>query len=139
MAAAAAAATAVVAAEVTTTTIVEPLVMFIIIRKDLIKGLNWPMGAVITQACHAATAAIHQFRAHPDTQLYLDKLGEMHKVTLETSNLNSLEKVAAKLESKGVGFCKWLEQPENIFTCLATIPVKKSQLGECLKGCQLWR
>lgn len=103
------------------------------------KGLNWPMGAVITQACHAATAAIHQFRAHPDTQLYLDKLGEMHKVTLETSNLNSLEKVAAKLESKGVGFCKWLEQPENIFTCLATIPVKKSQLGECLKGCQLWR
>lgn len=64
------------------------LVQYVIVRSDLIHALSWPLGAVITQACHAATAAIHLNYNDPDTQEYLAELDTMHKVVLQVSTAN---------------------------------------------------
>lgn len=37
------------------------IVQYILIRGDLLLKEAWPVGAVLAQACHAATAAIHLF------------------------------------------------------------------------------
>ncbi|XP_034435304.1 putative peptidyl-tRNA hydrolase PTRHD1 isoform X2 [Hippoglossus hippoglossus] len=58
------------------------LVQYVVVRSDLVHALSWPLGAVITQACHAATAALHVFRSDPDTARYLEELDSMHKVVL---------------------------------------------------------
>lgn len=58
------------------------LVQYVVVRSDLVHKLSWPLGAVITQACHAATAAIHLHYGDPDTQRYLSELDSMHKVVL---------------------------------------------------------
>lgn len=52
-------------------------------RSDLIKTLKWPLGAVIAQGCHAATAVCHLFRDDVFTQKYLEDLDRMFKVVLE--------------------------------------------------------
>ena len=65
-----------------------PIVQYVIVRKDLFKTLNWPVGAVLAQACHATTAAIHIFRDDEVTMGYLNKLDEMHKIVLEVSILS---------------------------------------------------
>lgn len=61
------------------------LVQYVVVRSDLVRVLSWPLGAVITQACHAATAAVHLHYAEPDTQRYLADLDNMHKVVLAVS------------------------------------------------------
>lgn len=60
------------------------LVQYIVVRKDLLKS-GWPSGALITQACHACVAVIHQFYDKEDTQKYLGDVDSMHKVTLEVN------------------------------------------------------
>lgn len=60
------------------------LVQYIVVRKDLLKS-GWPTGALITQACHACVAVIHQFYDKVDTQKYLGDVDRMHKVTLEVN------------------------------------------------------
>lgn len=62
------------------------LVQYVVVRSDLVHKLSWPLGAVITQACHAATAAIHLHYADGDTQRYLAELDSMHKVVLGVSS-----------------------------------------------------
>jgi hypothetical protein len=37
------------------------LVQYVVVRGDLLAKQAWPLGAVLAQACHAATAAIHLF------------------------------------------------------------------------------
>lgn len=61
------------------------LVQYVVVRSDLVHKLSWPLGAVITQACHAATAAVHLHYEDPDTQRYLAELDSMHKVVLGVS------------------------------------------------------
>lgn len=65
------------------------VVQYVLIRGDLIKLMNWPLGSVIAQACHACTAVLHLFYNDPSTQLYLSDLDNMHKVVLEVSLLTS--------------------------------------------------
>lgn len=63
------------------------LIQYIIVRGDLLKTLKWPLGAVITQCCHAV-AAINEL-THDDelTKRYLceENLDRMHKCTLSVS------------------------------------------------------
>lgn len=66
------------------------LVQYVVVRSDLIHTMAWPLGAVITQACHATTAAIHLFYSDPDTQDYLADLDNMHKVVLEVENIKDI-------------------------------------------------
>lgn len=63
------------------------IVQYVIIRSDLLKAMEWPIGAVIAQACHACTATIHQFYNDEHTQNYLKDLDNMHKVVLDVSFL----------------------------------------------------
>lgn len=59
------------------------IVQYILVRRDLLSHLEWPVGAVIAQACHASSAAIHLFYDDSVTQAYLKDLDNMHKVILE--------------------------------------------------------
>lgn len=60
------------------------LVQYLVLRKDLSRApFSWPAGALVAQACHAATAALHVHRDHPHTVAYLRELGRMRKVVLE--------------------------------------------------------
>lgn len=65
------------------------LVQYIVVRLDLVHKLSWPLGAVITQACHAASAAIHLHYTDTDTQRYLADLDSMHKVVLGVRQIHS--------------------------------------------------
>ena len=59
------------------------LVQYVAVRGDLVK--EWPLGAIVAQACHACTAALHTFREDPHTIEYLSDLDRMHKVVLSVS------------------------------------------------------
>ena len=59
------------------------LVQYIAVRGDLVD--KWPLGAIIAQACHASTAALHTFKEDTLTQQYLGDLDNMHKVVLRVS------------------------------------------------------
>ena len=61
------------------------IVQYILVRSDLCKTLGWPVGALVAQACHASTAAIHMFYDHEDTKKYLSDLDNMHKIILSVS------------------------------------------------------
>ncbi|KAI8324580.1 peptidyl-tRNA hydrolase II [Martensiomyces pterosporus] len=117
----------------------EARTMFVVIRKDLLKALSWPLGSVVTQGCHAATAVIWKYRDDDRVKEYTASIDSMHKVTLETKNESSLLKMADNLKQQGIPYYLWTEQPENIPTCLATVPVMRSELGDALKKCSLMR
>jgi hypothetical protein len=60
----------------------DPLVQWVVLRRDLWSGLGWPLGPVIAQACHASTAALLTHLADADTQQYTAaaNIDHMHKV-----------------------------------------------------------
>ncbi|KAI8612036.1 putative peptidyl-tRNA hydrolase PTRHD1 [Chytriomyces sp. MP71] len=116
------------------------LTVFIIIRKDLSKApLNWPTGAVIGNAAHAATAVLHKYRHEERTIKYLEDMESMRKVVLETKNEGSLLKVAEQMKEKGILHHLWIETPEGIPACLATAPYIRDDVNPFLKKCQLYR
>ncbi|KAG9325352.1 hypothetical protein KVV02_004127 [Mortierella alpina] len=121
-------------------TMADPLTMFIVIRKDLIKTLGWTTGSVIAQACHASTAVLHKTRDLHDTREYLADLHNMHKVVLEVKNLPQLETLAASLSALDVPHVTWREQPEDILTCISTSPIRRNQeVKDAFKKCSLFR
>ncbi|KAI8997459.1 peptidyl-tRNA hydrolase II domain-containing protein [Pilobolus umbonatus] len=125
-----------------TAAVVEPLTMFIVVRKDLAKSGQWNTGSLMTQACHAATAILHITREDKNTKEYLSQLDSMHKVVLETKNQGSLEKLADALTLHNVPYKKWIEQPENIPTALATAPLpgRSNEVKDAFKKyCSLYR
>ena len=58
------------------------IVQYIVLRSDL---KSWPWGALIAQACHAATASVAINLDDADVQSYLRDLDRMHKVVLQVS------------------------------------------------------
>ena len=61
----------------------ERLIMYLILRADLISDLKWPLGAVFTQVAHASTACIWTFKDEPEVKEYMEDIENMHKVTLK--------------------------------------------------------
>jgi len=59
------------------------LIQYVVVRKDLLSVLKWPVGAVIAQACHASSAVMYLFRDDPLTKDYTADLDRMHKCVLE--------------------------------------------------------
>ncbi|RCV35278.1 hypothetical protein SETIT_7G228000v2 [Setaria italica] len=116
---------------------VDVLVQYVVLRRDLADA--WPMGSVVAQGCHAAVAAVWAHRDHPDTAAYCapDNLDRMHKVTLEVKGETQLKNLAEKLQAAGVRHKLWIEQPENIPTCIATAPCPKSQISSFFKKLKL--
>lgn len=60
----------------------DPIVQYIVLRRDLWAEQGWPLGPLIAQACHASVAALWLSRDDPDSQQYVseDHLDSMHKV-----------------------------------------------------------
>jgi hypothetical protein len=60
----------------------DPIVQYVVVRRDLWTAQGWPLGPVVAQACHAAVAAIVQDLEDPLTQAYTAAaaLDHMHKV-----------------------------------------------------------
>lgn len=118
---------------------VDVLVQYVVLRRDLADA--WPVGSVVAQGCHAAVAAVWAHRDHPDTAAYCapDNLDRMHKVTLEVKGETQLNNLAEKLAAAGVRHKLWIEQPENIPTCIATAPCPKSQVSSFFKKLKLCR
>ncbi|XP_066346253.1 uncharacterized protein [Miscanthus floridulus] len=117
--------------------VVDVLVQYVVLRRDLADA--WPLGSVVAQGCHAAVAAVWAHRDHPDTAAYCapDNLDRMHKVTLEVKGETQLKNLSEKLEAAGVRHKLWIEQPENIPTCIATAPCPKSQVSSFFKKLKL--
>lgn len=115
------------------------IVQYVLVRSDLCKSLNWPVGALLAQACHATTAVIHLFYEHEDTQKYLKDLDNMHKIVLGVANEEDLQKMHHKLTENGVDHKLWIEQPENFPTCLALRPYPKDQVQKYFKKLKLFK
>ncbi|CAL8075779.1 unnamed protein product [Calicophoron daubneyi] len=113
------------------------VLQYIVVRRDLITKLGWPLGAIVAQGCHAATAAIHSFHDCPDTVVYLEQLDRMHKVVLGVDGEPELRALHEKLASGNIDHYLWTEQPENICTALATRPYTKSTIQSYFKGLKL--
>ncbi|XP_010541538.1 PREDICTED: putative peptidyl-tRNA hydrolase PTRHD1 [Tarenaya hassleriana] len=113
------------------------LVQYVVLRRDLID--SWPLGSVLTQGCHASVAAIWSHKDDPNTVQYCDpqNIDSMHKVTLEVKGETQMMNLSEKLKSGGIAHKLWIEQPENIATCIATKPYPKSQVSSFFKKLKL--
>ncbi|NXS81800.1 PTRD1 hydrolase, partial [Erpornis zantholeuca] len=114
------------------------LVQYVVLRGDLARPpLAWPLGAVVAQGCHAALAAVHEYRERPDTGAYLEMGGAMRTVVLEAPDENSLLDLGKILKQNGVEHRIWMENPEGIPTCLALRPYPKNQVQQHLRNFKL--
>ncbi|NXD32140.1 PTRD1 hydrolase, partial [Spelaeornis formosus] len=119
-------------------TMAAALVQYVVLRGDLARPpSSWPLGAVVAQGCHAALAAVHGYREHPDTGAYLELGAAMTTVVLEAPNENSLLDLSELLKQNGVDHRLWMENPEGIPTCLALRPYPKNQVKEFLRNFKL--
>ncbi|KAK8864701.1 hypothetical protein IAR55_001953 [Kwoniella newhampshirensis] len=125
------------------------LVMQIIIRRDLLTVLSWPIGPLLAQSAHAATAVLHRYKDHPDVITYLE--GEdgrgwegMRKVVMEVPDEAALRMMGEKLDgmTNRIPYHIWIEQPENTPTALALIPNKRPKALKKIMdevGCDLFK
>ena len=117
----------------------DPLVQYIVLRRDLQETEGWPLGALVAQGSHAAVAAVAEHWDTPACRAYVapDAIKRMTKAVLEVKGELQLRGLAAKLEEGGAAHVLWVEQPENFPTCLATAPARKSTLAPFFKKCRL--
>ncbi|XP_027356525.1 putative peptidyl-tRNA hydrolase PTRHD1 [Abrus precatorius] len=115
----------------------DAVVQYVVLRRDLID--TWPLGSVVTQGCHASVSAVWSNKDDPFTVDYCspDKIDSMHKVTLEVKGESQIKNLSEKLTSGGIIHKLWIEQPENIPTCLATKPYPKSMVSSYFKKLKL--
>ncbi|XP_030948002.1 putative peptidyl-tRNA hydrolase PTRHD1 [Quercus lobata] len=113
------------------------LVQYVVLRRDLID--TWPLGSVVTQGCHASVSAIWSHKDDPHTLQYCSpqNIDSMHKVTLEVKGEPQILNLSEKLTAGGITHKLWVEQPENIPTCLATKPFPKSIVSSFFKKLKL--
>ncbi|EGN92753.1 hypothetical protein SERLA73DRAFT_79321 [Serpula lacrymans var. lacrymans S7.3] len=127
---------------------------------------NWGVGPLMAQVAHAATAVLHETRTRPETIAYLSDLKNMRKVVLQAPDLPSLLKLSSLLSApspapapasnppssmatgtidqptQAIPHHLWVEQPENIPTCLALAPNRREKpVRRALDKarCRLWR
>ncbi|CAA0831927.1 Peptidyl-tRNA hydrolase II (PTH2) family protein [Striga hermonthica] len=122
----------------TDSSVTDTLMQYVVLRRDLID--SWPLGSLVTQGCHASVAAIWNNKDDPDTLRYCSpsNLDSMHKVTLEVKGEAQILNLSDKLKTDGIAHKLWIEQPENIPTCLATKPYPKSVVSLYFKKLKLW-
>lgn len=118
---------------------VSVLVQYVVVRTDLLTSLGWPVGAVIAQACHATAAVTHLFHQDDNMQIYLKNLDNMHKVVLGIDSETKLRNLSSKLEEASVDHKLWIEQPEDIPTCLVTKPYLKEEVQKHFKKLKLFK
>ncbi|KAI1289491.1 putative peptidyl-tRNA hydrolase PTRHD1 [Halotydeus destructor] len=111
-----------------------PIVQYIVLRGDL----SWPVGALVAQGCHASVAAIFKYMDKSSTQKYLEDIGSMHKVVVKAENEEQLNVLIGKLEANKIDHYVWVEQPENIKTCVAVAPNEKSTIQSYFRPFKLF-
>lgn len=116
-----------------------PIVMYVVLRGDLQTALKWPVGALIAQACHACTAVVAMYKDDPHVTAYVEDMDNMHKVVLQAKDEQGLRKIADKLENNGIDHKMWVEQPENIVTCVVSKPYPKDEIQSYFKGLKLFK
>ncbi|KAH9834060.1 peptidyl-tRNA hydrolase II [Rhodofomes roseus] len=122
----------------------QPLVMQIVVRRDLLDIAGWGVGPLMAQTAHATAAVLYETRDLPETKAYLDDLKNMRKAVLQVADRKGIEKLAALLSSADppVLHHLWVEQPENEPSCLALAPNRReSRVKRALdkSGCRLWK
>ena len=117
----------------------EPLLQYIVLRKDLWETQEWPLGSIVAQACHASTAALWLSKDTPITGQYCsgDNLDSMHKVVLEVKGVEQLQNLSQTLDEASIQHKLWIEQPEDVPTSLATAPNRKATLQPYFKKLKL--
>lgn len=73
------------------------------------------------------------------TKVYLDNLDSMHKVVLKAENEDQLKELTVNLKSSNIDHYCWIEQPENIISCIASAPNDKSILQPFFKPFKLFK
>ncbi|KAI0079253.1 peptidyl-tRNA hydrolase II [Panus rudis PR-1116 ss-1] len=121
-----------------------PLVMQIVVRRDLLDSEGWGVGPLMAQVAHATAAVLHETRASPETAAYLGNLKNMRKAVLQTANQDSLQRLSDLLSSSSppIPHHLWIEQPENIPTCIALAPNRReNRIKKALdkSGARLWK
>ncbi|KAI0628967.1 peptidyl-tRNA hydrolase II [Trametes polyzona] len=122
----------------------QPFIMQIVVRRDLLEAEGWGVGPLMAQVAHATSAVLHETRDLPETKAYLDDLKNMRKVVLQTADQTSIERLASLLSASdpSIPHHLWVEQPENVPTCLALAPNRReSKIKKALDkaGCRLWK
>ena len=117
----------------------DTLVQFVVVRRDLLKNMEWPVGSVIAQACHACLAVAWEHRDDPDVASYLGDVDSMHKVVKECKGEPQIRTLADKLTAEGVAYKLWVEQPEGIPTAIALKPYPRSRVAPLLKKYNLFK
>jgi peptidyl-tRNA hydrolase len=119
------------------------VLQYVVVRKDLLPAKKmtgtFSTGAIISQGCHAATAAITKTLDAPQTQSFLAALEDMTVCVLGVENGAELEGLADVLRSNRIPFHLWIEKPESIPTALATAPVDKDTAYPYLSHLKLLR
>ena len=93
------------------------------------------------QGCHASISAIVKGLKENDNRTveYTEKLDEMRKVVLEIAGDNDLTSLRKSLDENGVRYHCWVEQPENIQSCLATLPANQNEISKYFKHLKLYK
>ncbi|GAV69951.1 PTH2 domain-containing protein [Cephalotus follicularis] len=127
----------VVASQSDAVVVEDVLIQYVVLRRDLID--TWPLGSVVTQGCHASVCAVWSHRDDPHTIQYCSpqNIDSMHKVTLEVKGQAQILNLSEKLAAGEIAHKVWIEQPENIPTCLATKPYPKSLVSSFFKKLKL--
>ncbi|KAJ1607108.1 RNA polymerase II CTD/NL1 interacting protein like phosphatase [Cryptosporidium canis] len=95
----------------------DQIIQYILVRSDL----QWNTGSITAQACHASVAAIFENIQEDSVKEYLREINDMRKVVLACPDENTLNDVSSDLKAKQIKHKLWIEQPENIPTCIATM------------------
>lgn len=91
-------------------------------------------------SCHASVAAIvKHLTTDPETEEYCKDLTRMTKVVLKADNENQLLDVCTKFDANGIKYHLWVEQPENINVCVATVPRDREVLKPLLTHLKLFK
>ena len=71
----------------------DPVVQYVVLRRDLWTEMKWPLGSIVAQACHASTAVMWMNRDDEVTSSYLapENLDHMHKVRFLITALSITE------------------------------------------------
>ncbi|KAI0313301.1 hypothetical protein OF83DRAFT_1065708 [Amylostereum chailletii] len=117
----------------------QPLIMQIIVRRDLLDAKGWGIGPLMAQVAHATSAVLHETRDRPETIEYLDDLNSMHKSLSSSPQSSEKSSAPAPLPPHHL----WTEQPENEPTCIALAPSRRGDkaVRRVLDkaGCRVWR
>lgn len=119
----------------------DTLVMYVVMRSDLIKSHRWNVGGLISNGSHACLAVIMSNLADADVQRYTapDAADQMHKVVLAAKDQRELEDTAELLHKQGMVHKLWVEQPEMLKSCLAVKPYPRKIIQPLLKALKLFR